>query len=99
MFTWAGALVSLRSVDLIENENWYAQISLLTENGGIFHSFVKSFMRFLLKPCRFPQKILTEDKVKSYLHGLALPDIFSYFDNNKIIRHTTLRHLPLFTSF
>ena len=37
-------------------------------------------MRFLFKPCRFQQKILTEDKVKSHLHGLALPD-FSYFDN------------------
>ena len=78
MFTRVGALVSLRAVDLIENENWYAQISLLTENGETFHSFVRSFMRFLLKPCRFPQKILTEDKVKSYLHKLALPDFFIF---------------------
>ena len=65
----------LKALDLSDNETSWTQISVLTEKLEISVPCSK-VMAKLFKPCLLLRQILTENKVESYLHTIALPDSF-----------------------
>ena len=71
-FTRDGASGGLKAVDVTEKKTW-AQISVLTERLEISLPCSKVVAKLYLR------QILrrTENKVKVYLHTLALSDLFS----------------------
>ena len=67
-FTRDGASGVSRQNEKVEGLNLHADRN--------FSSVLKNCGKIIFKACRFPGQILIENKVKSCLHMIALPDFF-----------------------